>query len=80
MDNKELSYTHIDLAYGKVIVLGNGKTRGVFRDSVAKLKLPSKISDGLELLMRGLYEETGEIQTLTIFNDGELNLSKATDG
>ena len=80
MDNKELSYTHIDRAYGKVIVLGNGKTRDVFSDSVAKLKLPSKISDGLELLMRGLYEETGEIQTLTIFNDGELNLSKATDG
>ena len=78
--DKTHTYTRINLTYGSVIVFGEGKTRDVFHDSVSNMELPKVVGDGLELLMQGLYEETGEIQTLTIFNDGEFNLSKANNG
>ena len=78
--DKMHTYTHIDLTYGSVIVLGEGKTRDVFHDSVSNMELPQVVGDWLELLMQGLYEETGEIQSQTIFNDGEFNFSQEHNG
>jgi len=72
--DKKYTYTHINLTYGSVVVLGEGKTRDVFHNSVASMELPKAVGDGLELLVKGLYEETGEIQTLNIFNDREFNV------
>jgi len=64
------TYREIDLNYGTLRVMGDGPVRDCFGHGFS---IPIDVFESVELMFKNIYRRTGEIPTITLFAEEELN-------